>query len=63
MIEVCPKPLGSAVEGAIISRVNMVSCQSHGPIQDTLLMGERLVSPTFLGVGQRFGEPLVLGSG
>lgn len=62
MIEVCPKPLGNAVEGAIISRVNVVSCQSHGPIQDTLLMGERLVSPTFLG-GQRFWEPLALGSG
>ena len=40
MIEVCPKPLGNAIEGAIISRsgVNVVSCQSREPIQDTLLM-------------------------
>lgn len=64
MIDVCPEPLGNAVEGVIISGtgVNMVSCQSHGSLQDTLVMKERLEGYPFHGSltfwrVQGFGDP------
>ena len=64
MIDVCPEPLGTAVEGVIISGmgINMVSCQSHGSLQDTLVRRESLegypfhVSLTFWRA-EGFGDP------